>query len=272
MGKRTPYASAATVCGHAPFGVFWGLLLGTCSALCGFVLLLCFLPWLAVFYAETWLVNVLLVLGLGIFLAILCLSLTLVFHLATGIGLPGIGFVRHVAVHVFFPGMFFLARLLGVDQDKLRRSFILLNNRWVLANRRSIAPSSLLLLLPHCIQRSLCPHRVVPCIDNCHRCGQCPVGSILQLRDTYGLHLAIVTGGTLARRLVAELRPQYIIAVACERDLTAGILDTYPLPVFGICNRRPNGPCRDTLLPFPVLCTVVRLFLGHTRQPLTLEG
>jgi uncharacterized protein len=37
-----------------------------------------------------------------------------------------------------------------------------------------------------------------------------------------------------------------IIAVACERDLASGIQDTHPLPVYGILNSRPFGPCLDT--------------------------
>jgi uncharacterized protein len=36
--------------------------------------------------------------------------------------------------------------------------------------------------------------------------------------------------------------------VACERDLTAGIKDCYPLPVIGIFNERPHGPCFNTLV------------------------
>jgi hypothetical protein len=45
---------------------------------------------------------------------------------------------------------------------------------------------------------------------------------------------------------VVEKRPKIIIGVACERDLTSGIQDSYPIPVYGIFNRRPNGPCYDT--------------------------
>jgi hypothetical protein len=36
------------------------------------------------------------------------------------------------------------------------------------------------------------------------------------------------------------------VAVACELDLTTGIQDAYPLPVIGILNERPNGPCFNT--------------------------
>jgi Uncharacterized conserved protein len=56
----------------------------------------------------------------------------------------------------------------------------------------------------------------------------------------------VATGGTIARRIVVQHRPSLIIAVACERDLASGIQDTHPLPVYGILNSRPFGPCLDT--------------------------
>ena len=37
-----------------------------------------------------------------------------------------------------------------------------------------------------------------------------------------------------------------VLTVACERDLTSGIKDCYPLPVIGILNDRPFGPCFNT--------------------------
>jgi hypothetical protein len=50
----------------------------------------------------------------------------------------------------------------------------------------------------------------------------------------------------LARRIIVENRPEAIVAVACELDLTSGIQDSYPIPVIGILNDRPNGPCFNT--------------------------
>jgi len=66
------------------------------------------------------------------------------------------------------------------------------------------------------------------------------------LAQKFGLDISVATGGTLARKVIVEKRPQLVIAVACERDLTSGIKDCYPLPVIGILNDRPNGPCVDT--------------------------
>ncbi len=60
--------------------------------------------------------------------------------------------------------------------------------------------------------------------------------------------LSVATGGTLARKVIVEKRPKLVLAVACERDLTSGIKDCYPLPVIGILNERPFGPCFNTVV------------------------
>ncbi len=60
--------------------------------------------------------------------------------------------------------------------------------------------------------------------------------------------MRVVTGGTLARKAVEVLKPRCILAVACERDLTSGIIDSFPLPVWGLLNERPYGPCFNTFV------------------------
>jgi hypothetical protein len=75
---------------------------------------------------------------------------------------------------------------------------------------------------------------------------------------------------------VVQRRPKLILAVACERDLSSGIQDTYPLPVFGILNFRPNGPCLDTNLPLDVLEQAIRRFMDPQfypeNRPVSLES
>src|SRR5574341_356597 len=74
--------------------------------------------------------------------------------------------------------------------------------------------------------------------------------------------LPVATGGTLARRRVAEAKPQAIIAVACERDLTSGIQDAYPLPVIGILNDRPFGPCFNTSVDIAKVAEALEFLAG----------
>ena len=77
-------------------------------------------------------------------------------------------------------------------------------------------------------------------------CGKCEIKDLIELSDQYQVKIAVATGGTLARRIIVDNRPEAIVAVACELDLTSGIQDSYPIPVVGILNERPNGPCINT--------------------------
>jgi hypothetical protein len=156
--------------------------------------------------------------------------------------------LRGVVIKLLLPLMSGIGKICGVSKDEVRRSFIAINNQLVLAQHLKATPDKLLLLMPHCLQFHDCKFRITGNIVHCQRCGKCPIKGLAELSDRYGVGIAVATGGTLARRIVVERRPKLIIAVACERDLSSGIQDSYPLPVFGILNHRPQGPCYDTLV------------------------
>ena len=272
--RKSPFSLPPDQYGGARKRTFIGLMLASCVVLCLGLAIFLILPWSNALNGVVWLERLSIIVGLVCITALMWLCLMLVFHIYTGKALPGAGSVRHVTVRLFFPLMELLAKFVGIDRGSVRRSFIKVNNELVLSRRKTVEPHKLLLLLPHCVQRSACPHRLVHNADLCLRCGGCPVGDLLDLRDKYGIRFAIATGGTIARRIVVQTRPDCIIAVACERDLTSGIQDSYPLPVFGVLNSRPKGPCLDTLVPMDALEDVIRLFLGLsdslTPQPLLL--
>jgi hypothetical protein len=165
-----------------------------------------------------------------------------------------------VTVRMLFPIAATLSQLLGVDRNKLRTSFVKVNNVLTKAQLKRIRGDRLLFLLPHCLQIDVCNRKITNHPLNCRRCGGCPVGSLLDLGDKYGLKVEVVNGGTLARRKVVSFRPTAIIAVACERDLTLGIQDVHPVPVYGVINDRPNGPCYNTCVDLGFVEQAVRVF------------
>lgn len=129
-------------------------------------------------------------------------------------------------------------------KESFQDAVIAMNNRLVRAEK--LKTKKILILLPHCLQINDCQIRLTHNIYNCKRCGKCEIKDLIEITDAYKLNLSIATGGTLARKIVKEIRPEAIIAVACERDLSSGLVDTYPLPVLGIPNERPFGPCFNT--------------------------
>ena len=101
-------------------------------------------------------------------------------------------------------------------------------------------------------------------VYNCKQCGRCQVGSLLEIANQYGCHFLVVTGGTLARLKIKELRPRAIVAIACERDLVSGMADVFPIPVIGVLNERPCGPCCNTRVNTEDIRLVVeRLLYGN---------
>jgi hypothetical protein len=137
-----------------------------------------------------------------------------------------------------------LGRTLSIDSDRAAHSMIKIHNELSLYTDDLADPERVLVLLPRCLTK-----------DQLRQCRE--------LADRRGVQVAVVAGGELARKRIAELRPRAIIGVACERDLVSGLRDVgHRVRVLGIPNERPNGPCKDTVIDLAALeqaiaaCTV----------------
>jgi len=153
-------------------------------------------------------------------------------------------FSRGVVLKVFYPVLMLVSAFWKSKKEVFQYAIISMNNRLVKAEKKKT--KRILILLPHCLQVNDCSIRLTHNIYNCKRCGRCEIKDLIEITEQYRLNLFVATGGTLARKIVKETAPEAIIAVACERDLSSGLVDTYPLPVLGIPNERPFGPCFNT--------------------------
>lgn len=249
--------------------LFIGLLCGTGLAVCALLIFVWAVPSIGLANIHPLAPLVLGLVSAAAIILVLWATLGLAASVALGRPFLGSDHLRGVMARVFLPLMTIFARLFHISKSRVRSSFIKVNNEMVAARAGSYEAGQVLVLLPHCLQSSRCKHRLTYDINNCKRCGECPVDGLLALSAAYGVHIAIATGGTIARRIVVQKRPKLIVAVACERDLTSGIQDTYPIPVYGVLNDRPNGPCLDTQVALPHLEAALRFFLtgGEAREP-----
>lgn len=248
--------------------LFIGLISGTCLAVCVLLAGMWFVPFVGldnIHPLASWALGaaVLALIGL-VCVAYWGLFLNIVLRKP----LPGSRRFRGVTVKLFLPLMVLLGKAIGVKKESIMLSFISVNNELVRAEAGRYKPEEVLLLMPHCLQSSQCDRRLTYDVNNCTRCGKCPIAGLLNLHEEYGVNLAIATGGTIARRIVVQMRPRMIIAVACHRDLSSGIQDTYPLPVYGVLNERPHGPCLDTVVAHSMLEEALHRFL----RPEFLDG
>lgn len=151
-----------------------------------------------------------------------------------------------ISLKIIYPLIYISSFLFNIDKDIIRGEFANINNHIISKGRISVKPEDVLLLLPHCIQWSECPHKLTNNIKNCKRCGKCKLKELIDISLKYRVQISIVSGGTMARNIIKRLCPKAIVAVACERDLSSGIKDIKLIPVLGIVNERPEGPCCNT--------------------------
>ncbi|SMB93402.1 hypothetical protein SAMN00017405_0028 [Desulfonispora thiosulfatigenes DSM 11270] len=164
-----------------------------------------------------------------------------------------------------YPNALRIGKWFGLSSDKIKNSYIQVNNELVKLKKYKMLPEDILILAPHCLQNVKCPHKITIDVNNCKNCGLCKVGSLLMVSNKYNVDIVIATGGTFARKFVAEKRPKAIIAIACERDLTSGIQDVKDIPVLGVLNERPEGPCYNTQVSLGQVENAINFFLkgGH---------
>jgi hypothetical protein len=141
------------------------------------------------------------------------------------------------------------------------KTLIALNNLAVRLRRTRCRPAELLILFSRCLQRSACQRKLDEDLQNCARCGRCPVCKFLDLRDQYGVQVFLATGGGQAAARAAAPGVKAIVAVACRKELRAGVFASLPKAVLGRTIAWPCGPCKDTTVSMDEVEEAVRWFL-----------
>ncbi|MHC4873478.1 MAG: DUF116 domain-containing protein [Planctomycetota bacterium] len=128
----------------------------------------------------------------------------------------------------------------------ISKKVVELGNWFTRRKKLKVKAENILLLFPHCIQWSKCQYNITSDLSNCKKCGRCKVKNLIDLAEKLGLQIAVASGGRQAVKRVKEESVKAVIAVACEKELCAGMISVFPKPVLGIVNLLPNGPCVDT--------------------------
>lgn len=191
------------------------------------------------------LIVIIAVLG-AIFLLMATGVMAIVVMLIRSKSIPSLDSFTRLANEILFPITLITGRIAGINKDKILQSYIEVNNNLVKSKKLLLEGRQVMILLPHCLQNSECPHKITMDINNCKQCGNCCIAELIELGEKYQANIKVATGGTLARKFIEESRPRGVVAVACERDLSMGIQDASYLPVIGVLNCRPNGPCINT--------------------------
>lgn len=214
------------------------------AAILGFI---CFINYLTL-AAYNQMFFILLLLTILITLLFLA-SVMIVFYMYTKKhASSGFLWIARISLRFLLPFIYIASAVLRQSGDMIRGFYINVNNILVESGRTRYFPEEVMVVLPHCLQHSDCRHKITSSIGNCRKCGKCCIGDIAAFAEEIGVEATVVTGGTAARKELAEKQPKLVLAIACERDLSGGIADASKIPVIGLINKRPNGPCVNTTI------------------------
>lgn len=142
-----------------------------------------------------------------------------------------------------FPFALVIARRLGISRDRLSNSFVIFSNAIVKASHKP-GTGKTIILLPRCLKADI-------------------KREVWDLAQRAGVETFSATGGEQARKIIHEQRPTAVIGVACERDLISGIHDVaLKMPTLGVTNKRPEGPCKNTLVDIEKLRKAIETLTG----------
>ena len=141
------------------------------------------------------------------------------------------------------------------------KAVVALNNLSVRLRRTRCRSDRILILFAGCLQRSQCDRRLDEDLSNCARCGKCAVSGFLGLADRYGVQVMRATGGRQAAARARDPNVKAIVAVACEKELRAGVFACLPKAILARTIAWPCGPCKDTTVEMGEVEAAVRWFL-----------
>jgi hypothetical protein len=158
--------------------------------------------------------------------------------------------------------------VLGISRQDYEAGFVAFNNSLLATRRFTLAKTDdILLLLPQCLQNEECDVRLPRNIQECRRCGTCDITDLLALAEEHSITVDLATGGEAARQKIADCGASAVLAVACERELASGILDSFPRAIWGVLNIRNNGYCKTTEVDCDRVRTSLLFMLGKGPVP-----
>jgi len=116
-----------------------------------------------------------------------------------------------------------LATKVGVEEQELFQLYVEAKNRSLIESFAATPYNERIVLLPQCLRAKDCPAEIGEYGYECHQCGRCSVAKILQLTKDLGYKgVFIMPGGSLAKKVLVELKPKASLGVACYKELVMG--------------------------------------------------
>ncbi|MEA3347003.1 MAG: DUF116 domain-containing protein [Candidatus Auribacterota bacterium] len=148
----------------------------------------------------------------------------------------------------------------------IKNLLIGVNNFFVKLRKYDFSPGEVLILCPKCLQSRDCNRNILGDHPKCEMCGKCDVGRLLKLAKKEKVNIAFVQGGRLAVKTARSSKFKAIIAIACNYELTAGLMKVPLKPVIAVKNILSNGPCVETGVNIDEVINGIRIFTSSEKS------
>jgi len=147
-----------------------------------------------------------------------------------------------------------VATRMGVEENELLRLYVETKNRSLIESFASTPYKERILLLPQCLRAKDCPAELGKYGYECQECGRCIVKTIKQTAEKLGYKgTFILPGGSLAQKILLELKPKASLGVACSKELVLGSFLCEKMGVIGQGITLLRDGCINTLVDLRTL-------------------
>ncbi len=127
---------------------------------------------------------------------------------------------------------------MDIDEETYDRVYVAIKNNALEKNVSRVEYENRIILVPQCLRHPEdCEAEMTEFGYDCNRCGRCVIDDIKSLGETLGYDsIYIVPGSSMAKKILKEIEPGGVIAVACHSELVEGFeaSHVYGIPVQGI--------------------------------------
>ncbi len=147
-----------------------------------------------------------------------------------------------------------VATKVGVEEKELLQLYVEAKNRLLIHSFASTPYNERVIMLPQCLRAKDCPAEIGKYGYECQQCGRCSVAKIMQLTKDLGYKGAfILPGGSLAQKIILELKPKASLGVACSTELVIGSYLCEKMGIIGQGVELLRDGCINTIVDMKTL-------------------
>ena len=147
-----------------------------------------------------------------------------------------------------------LATRVGVEEKELFQLYVETKNRSLIKNFAATLYNERVLLLPQCLRAKDCPAELGKYGYECQGCGRCSIKKIKHVSENLGYKgTFILPGGSIAKKILLELKPKAALGVACFKELVLGSYLCEKLGIIGQGVALIRDGCINTLVDWKIL-------------------